>query len=217
VGPVAISTFWKALPSEFQSGIRAAINWSYPVNLAALMRTAGLTVNEVKGWETRMRPGVFRPIGIIMHHTAGTNSLAIITNGDATLAGPRANFHIEKSGLINVVSGGKANHAGPGSQTVLDEVNSDTVPSDTAAHRGLTDGPSGNEFFYGFEDENKGDNVDPWPPAQLDAMARGAAALCKVHCWDSNRVISHKEWTARKPVDPTIDMNAFRAQVASHL
>ena len=221
VGPTEIARNWTNLPGEFQSGIRAAINWTFPGDLADLMRAAGLTVNEVGDWRSRHRPGVFAPIGVMMHHTAGTASLDGILKGRTTvvkgkqefLPGPLANFHVEKSGAINIVSDGNANHAGPGSRRVLDEVSQGIAPSGTAAQRGLTDAIGGNRFFYGFENENKGDGIDPWPEAQLDAMARAAAALCRRHCWSSDRVIAHKEWTSRKP-DPTFDMNDFRARVA---
>jgi hypothetical protein len=70
-------------------------------------------------------------------------------------------------------------------------------------------------MFYGFENENRGDGGQSWPEDQLDTMARGAAALCQRHCWNANHVISHAEWTRRKPGEPAgIDMNAFRARVA---
>src|SRR5258708_13988783 len=80
VGPVEIPTFWTHLPAEFQSNIRAAVNWTFPGDLAEFMRAAGLTVNEVGNWRTRKRPGSFTPIGIMMHHTAGTSSLNVVTN-----------------------------------------------------------------------------------------------------------------------------------------
>jgi hypothetical protein len=213
VGPIEIARYWTSLPAEFRTNVRALINWTFPCDLAGLMRAAGLNVNEVTNWRTRKRPGSFNPIGIMMHHTAGTSSLNVVTNGRPDLAGPLANFHIEKSGLINIVSPGPSNHAGRGAQTVLDEVGRGNAPSGSASSRRLTDGPGGNSFFYGFENENLGDGVDPWPEAQLDAMAKAAAALCQLHCWDANRVISHKEWTPRKS-DPTLNMDDFRARVA---
>jgi N-acetyl-anhydromuramyl-L-alanine amidase AmpD len=64
--------------------------------------------------------------------------------------------------------------------------------------------------------ENIGDGVDPWAEVQLDAIAKGAAALCQRHGWSENRVIGHKEWSRKKPIDPGFDMNDFRARVASH-
>lgn len=211
VGPTEISRFWTALPADFQSGIKAAINWTFPCDVAALMRTAGLTVNESANWQTRSA-GCFTPVGIVMHHTVGVgpNALADIVRH------VKANFFVDRAGAMTVVAGGRSNHAGKGAQEVLDEVARGTAPAGTAGARRLADRIFGNGHFYGFENENKGDGVQPWPEVQLDAMARGAAALCQLHCWNANRVIAHAEWTSRK-VDPRgIDMNAFRARVASH-
>jgi hypothetical protein len=222
VGPVEISRFWN-LPAQFQSNIGAAVCWTFPANLASYLRAAGLTVNEIGDWRKRRVAGRFAPIGIMMHHTVGTNSLNTIVNGrpatatEPALPGPLANFHVPKTGVINLVSAGPANHAGKGAQRVLDEVISDVVPPDTAARRNLPNGPGGNGLFYGFENENRGDGVDPYPEVQLDAMAMAAAALCRRHCWGANRVIAHKEWTRNKPVDPRFDMNDFRARVAQFL
>jgi hypothetical protein len=211
VGPAPIAQFWKGLPAEFHRDIGAAVNWTYPADIAALLRAAGATVNEVRDWRSRAAHGGFTPIGIVMHHTVSTNSLADI------VANRKANFHVKKNGLINVVSGGRANHAGLGARQVLDEVSRGVAPSGTALQRKLRDGPVGNGFFYGFENENLGDGIAPWPEAQLDAMATGAAALCQRHCWSANRVISHAEWTRRK-IDPRgVDMNDFRARVAELL
>lgn len=184
------------------------------MDLGVLLREAGLRVNDVGNWRARVRPGGFKPVGIVMHHTALTDSLNTIVHGRSDLLGPLANFHVEKSGLINLVSAGRANHAGPGAQRVLDETRADIAPSATAIRRGLRDDPIGNMFFYGFENENLGDGVDPWPPEQLDTMARAAAALCRHHGWTANRVISHAEWTRRKPDPRGVDMNVLRARVA---
>jgi hypothetical protein len=215
VGPVAISKFWN-LPAAFQSNMNAAVNWTFPCNLAELMRAAGLQVNEVGDWRKRRRPGTFTPVGIIMHHTGGSGpgTLPDVVKGDANLPGPKANFYVSRAGVISIVSGGRANHAGKGARQVLDEVSRGIVPAGTAHQRRLTDGPVGNGFFYGFENENQGDGIQPWPEVQLDTMARAAAALCKRHGWSENRVISHAEWTARKFDPRGINMNEFRARVA---
>jgi hypothetical protein len=173
-----------------------------------------LTVTEIDGWRTRSSQGqhrCFTPIGVMMHHTVG---LGAGTLADI-VAKVKANFFVDKNGVISLVAGARANHAGTGAQQVLDEVSRGVAPSGTAAVRGLRDGPFGNGYFYGFENENKGDGVDPWPAAQLDSMVKGAAALCQRHGWSASRVISHAEWTSNK-IDPKgIDMNAFRARVAS--
>jgi subtilisin family serine protease/peptidoglycan hydrolase-like protein with peptidoglycan-binding domain len=214
VGPVAIARNWPALPAAFRRDLGTALNWTFPNDLAGLMRSAGLTVNEVANWRTNGRPGGFHPIGIMLHHTAGNNDLHVVVNGRPDLNGPLANFYVGRNAEIHVVSGGRANHAGGGAQRVLDEVRGGVAPPDTAAHRGLSDGPVGNGFFYGFENENLG-NGQAWPAAQLDSIARACAALCQLHCWSENRVISHAEWTARKPDPRGIDMNDFRRTVRS--
>lgn len=187
------------------------------VDLGILLREAGLRINEIENWRVRVRPGRFEPVGIIMHHTALSKGLNIIIHGRPDLVGPLANFHVEKSGLINLVSAGRANHAGRGAQRVLDETRADIAPSATAIRRGLLDEPTGNALFYGFENENLGDGVDTWPTEQLDAMARAAAALCRHHKWTANRVISHAEWTRRKPDPCGVDMNVLRARVAQFI
>ena len=105
-----------------------------------------------------------------------------------------------------------ANHAGPGARTVFNELLNNIAPTGTAASRVLPDDKTlcGNQFFFGFENENLGDGHQDWPAVQLDTMARAAAALCRTHGWNQNRVIGHKEWTSRK-IDPLgFDMADFR-------
>jgi N-acetylmuramoyl-L-alanine amidase/Hemopexin len=215
VTQTAIARNWPALPAAFQRNIKAATNWTYPCDLAGLLRASGIAVAESQGWRTRLAgapTSCFTPVGIMMHHTVGVgpNALAdIVTN-------IKANFFVSRAGLLTVVSGGRANHAGEGAQEVLDDTSRSVAPSGTAASRGLRDRIKGNGHYYGFENENKGDGIQPWPEIQLDAMARAAAALCQRHCWNANRIVSHAEWTSRK-IDPRgINMNEFRARVTSH-
>jgi N-acetylmuramoyl-L-alanine amidase-like protein len=186
------------------------------VDWAGLMRSVGLRVNETEGWRTRAsqgQGGFFKPIGVMMHHTVSLGAAAL-TDIRTNI---KANFFVDRSGVIHIVAGGRANHAGFGAQRVLDDVARGVAPSGTAAARGLVDRPSGNGHFYGFENENKGDGVQVWPDVQLDTMARAAAALCRRHGWTSQRVIGHAEWTRRK-VDPRgVDMNTFRARVQAWL
>jgi hypothetical protein len=207
-----IAANWPALPQSFRRRIKAAVNWTFPCDLAGLMRAAGLTVTEAANWRTRGTPGCVTRVGVMMHHTVGLLPHVltdIVTNN-------KANFFIDRAGALTVVAGGRANHAGKGAQEVLDEVSRGTAPTGTALARGLRDALVGNGHFYGFENENKGDGIQTWPEVQLDAMARGAAALCQLHCWPAQRVIAHAEWTRRKPDPRGVDMNDFRTRVASH-
>lgn len=187
------------------------------MSLAALLHDAGLTVNEIGDWRNRQRPGGFGPVGVIVHHTAGTKSLNVIVNGRSDLPGPLANLHMPKDGTVNLVSDGRCNHAGTGAQKVLDRVRHDLAPLGTAAACGYIDGPVGNGLFYGIEAENLGDGRDPWPLEQVNSVAQACAALCRNHGWTENRVIGHLEWTRRK-IDPRgFLMGALRHLVAQHL
>ncbi len=75
----------------------------------------------------------------------------------------------------------------------------------------------GNTHFYGFECVNLGDGKDPWPAAQIEAIVRSSAAICRAHGWHAASVIGHKEWTNAK-IDPVgFTMADLRAKVAARL
>jgi hypothetical protein len=106
------------------------------------------------------------------------------------------------------VGHGRANHAGLGDDDVLAAVIDEREPP--APNEDNTDG---NARFYGFECENMGDGEDPWPEAQLEAIARAAAALCRHHGWNERSVVGHKEWTRTK-IDPRgFSMDTMRGRI----
>lgn len=188
-----------------------------PAALAALLRSAGVAVVEHAGWADNARPGDWGPMaGTIVHHTVVATTEASVRacfSGNAALAGPLCHGVIDKSGTVHLVGGGRANHAGSGSGTVLAAVR---TGADVPAKPG-PDTLGGNAHFYGWELVNRGDGADPWPEAQVTATAKVVAALCRHHGWNANHVIGHKEWTSRK-VDPRgIDMDAFRSSVTKLL
>ncbi|MFE0426332.1 N-acetylmuramoyl-L-alanine amidase, partial [Streptomyces sp. NPDC058953] len=82
---------------------------------------------------------------------------------------------------------------------------------------GNADGVDGNRHFYGFECENLGDGKDPWPAAQLEAIERVSAALCRVHGWSSKSVIGHLEWSNDKSDPRGFTMPDLREKVAARL
>ncbi|MFF5445067.1 N-acetylmuramoyl-L-alanine amidase [Streptomyces sp. NPDC012888] len=182
------------------------------------LRSAGLTVVEVGAWRTHNRnhKGPWGPVhGVMIHHTvtngtAGTVSLC--REGHSRLPGPLCHGVITKDGRVHLVGYGRANHAGGGDPDVLRAVVAEKrLPPDNEA---TTDG---NRHFYGFECENLGDGEDPWPAVQLDAMARAAAAVCRVHGWTARSVIGHLEWQPGK-IDPRgFTMSSFRDRVTAHL
>src|SRR5690606_26779797 len=58
---------------------------------------------------------------------------------------------------------------------------------------------------------------DPWPEAQLEAIERASAALCRAHAWSERSAIAHKEWTNTK-IDPRgFSMDSMRERIADRL
>ncbi|WP_327304611.1 N-acetylmuramoyl-L-alanine amidase [Streptomyces sp. NBC_01298] len=182
------------------------------------LRGEGLTVVEVGGWRTHNRDhkGPWGPVhGVMLHHTVthGTAyTVQLCRDGHADLPGPLCHGVITKDGRVHLVGHGRANHAGAGDSGVLAAVIAEKrLPPDQHAD---TDG---NRHFYGFECENLGDGEDPWPAAQLDAMARASAALCRAHGWTARSVIGHLEWRPGK-IDPKgFTMASMRSRVEERL
>nr|WP_101254693.1 N-acetylmuramoyl-L-alanine amidase [Streptomyces barkulensis] len=192
-----------------------------PISVSALLsalRKEGLRVVEVGSWRTHNRnhKGPWGPVhGVMVHHTVTSGSartVEICRRGYSTLPGPLCHGVITKDGRVHLVGHGRANHAGAGDDDVLRAVIAERpLPPDNEAN---TDG---NRHFYGFECENLGDGRDPWPAAQLDAIERAAAALCRHHGWKAESVIGHLEWQPGK-VDPRgFSMNTMRARVRERL
>lgn len=165
--------------------------------IADQLRAWGLVVVEVDGWKTRGSED-FAPRGVVIHHTAGpatgdAPSLRICVNGRADLPGPLCHVLLARSGVCHVIAAGRANHAGPGSWN------------------GLT----GNRSVFGIEAENTG-RGEPWPPVQLDAFVRCAAALAAHDRLPAANICAHREWAPRRKIDPTgIDARWFRAAAAA--
>ncbi|GAA5057252.1 peptidoglycan-binding protein [Streptomyces similanensis] len=181
----------------------------------AALRAEGVTVAEHGAWSTHNRNaiGAWGPAtGVMLHHTVGAASVDVCRAGRPDLPGPLCIAVIAKDGTAHLVGYGRTNHAGSGSKAVYAAVCDGTpLPS-----RPGPDAIDGNAHFYGFEIENWGDGRDPYPEAQLSAVERIAAALCRAHGWDADRVIGHKEWTTRK-IDPSFSMPGMRARIARRL
>lgn len=187
--------------------------------MAEVLRAAGLTVIEQPGWKGRgvELTGVD---GIIGHHTAcgptgDCPSLSVVTNGRPDLAGPLCQLLLCRSGTFHAIADGKANHAGAGAWP----------------------GFRGNTDVLGIEAENQGNGTDVWPRAQMDAYARGVAAILAHVGLDESRFCAHYEWATPKgrKVDPrgpwqdggdwwsggstvtTASANTFRARVKALL
>ncbi|MFF7437969.1 peptidoglycan-binding protein [Streptomyces sp. NPDC008122] len=192
----------------------------------AALRAEGVDVVEHPGWRTHNRNGhgAWGPVtGVIIHHTvsAGTaNSVEMCFDGYEGLPGPLCHGVIAKDGSVHLVGNGRANHAGGGDPSVLQAVISETYgdrPPTPREHQGSAGAVDGNSRFYGFECVNLGDGTDPWPPAQLDAIERVSAALCRAHGWGARSVIGHKEWSDWKDDPRGFAMPTMRDRVQARL
>lgn len=160
--------------------------------LAAVARRTGYPVVEVPGWKTRGHGPQPTVEGVVCHHTAGWNDLAVVCHGRPGLDGPLSQFWLRRDGRIFVVAAGRCWHNAPS----------------TSDHH--TNGNS-----LGIEAEN--DGRAPWPAVQLDAYHRLCAELCREFGLPAARVRGHKEVNRAKPDPHSIRMDEFRAQVAVNL
>ncbi|MFF0106747.1 N-acetylmuramoyl-L-alanine amidase [Streptomyces sp. NPDC085927] len=182
------------------------------------LKAEGLTVVEVGDWRdhNRNHKGPWGPVhGVMIHHTVTRGSARTVDlcrKGYSGLPGPLCHGVITKDGKVHLVGYGRANHAGLGDDDVLRAVIAEKgLPADNEQN---TDG---NRHFYGFECENLGDGKDPWPAAQLEAIERAAAAVCRRHGWNERSVIGHLEWQPGK-VDPRgFTMASMRKRIRDRL
>jgi len=202
---------------------------SAPMDAATLVRVLkgeGLTIKTPHAnWTTHERDEAtgksFGPVhGVVIHHTGALHDYDYVWSGDANLPGPLCHAWIDKQGVVWMCSAGRANHAGGGDPDVLNAVIAEsymTRPPAPKFHEGSPGAVDGNDPFYGFECENKGDGKDPWPHDQYVAMVRAAAAICRHYGWTSKSVIGHLEWSNWKSDPKGFSMVTFRADVQACL
>jgi predicted chitinase len=171
-----------------------ALTW-----LPDILLRAGLKVAETPDWRTRGRAEMGVVKGVMCHHTGTTRggnmpTLDTLINGRSDLVGPLCHLGLGRDGTYYIVAAGRANHAGAG------------------IWEGIA---TGNSNFIGIEAENSGS--DPWPAEQLDAYARGVAAILKQIGASANMVCGHKEYAPGRKVDPDFDMASFRSTVSEFL
>jgi peptidoglycan hydrolase-like protein with peptidoglycan-binding domain len=172
--------------------------------LPDVLKTAGLKIALVEGWEDRGRAEMGDVEGVICHHTAGPRSgnmpsLGTLIAGRPDLAGPLAQLGLGRDGTYYVIAAGRCNHAGVG------------------RWRGIT---TGNTSFIGIEAENTGTpNDSPWPEIQMQCYRHGVAAILKHIERSADFCAGHKEYAlpAGRKDDPDFDMTSFRSAVAALL
>lgn len=201
-----------------------------PAQWLRVLKAEGVDVREYRSWTTHERDDetgkVFGPVnGVVIHHTAGSNSLSLCYNGTASLPGPLCHTHMSKTGIANMTSAGRANHGGTFAQNAHNAV---LAESPVHPYPDAAEPVDANDRYYGIEPENLGNGTDKWPWKQWVALVKWATAICRHHGWNQDSVIGHKEGTRRK-IDPkgpvigpdgtTFDftMNRFRADVKAAL
>lgn len=147
------------------------------------------------------------------HGRRGSGIPNFCFNGTSDLPGPLCHDFLARSGRLHLVGNGRANHAGKVAANAYD-----AVLNERATHpKPGPDALDGNTVSYGLEVENSGAADRTWPAVQYDVAVRVEAARCRFHGWSADSVWAHKEATTRKPVDPRIPMDPFRAAVAERL
>lgn len=180
-------------------------------------RAEGLNAHEHDGWRTHNRDTAtgrtFGPVvGVLIHHTAGRSDRELCFNGRTGLPGPLCHNWLGKTDGLWMIGHGRANHAGLVDGDVVAALIAEQaiLPKDDAAD---TDG---NDCLYGLEIENLGDGHDPYPVEQYRRAVLWAAATCRFHGWTERSVAGHKEVQPGK-IDPSFDMDVFRADVRAQL
>lgn len=180
------------------------------------LKAEGVNVREHAGWRTHNRnsKGAWGPVhGVVIHHTAGADSLAFCVKGNADLPGPLCHTHLDKAGRATMVGWGRTNHAGSVAENALSAVVHEAAVHPRPDRHEPIDG---NARLYGIEIENRGNDKDPYPDVQYEQAVRWAAAICRAHKWTAESVVGHKEVTTRK-IDPSFSMADFRKRVAERL
>lgn len=185
--------------------------------MVAKLKAEGITVHEHAGWRTHNRDSAtgktFGPVyGVLIHHTAGHGDKELCYRGRSDLPGPLCHSWLGKTDGLWMIGHGRANHAGLVDGNVINALIAERspLPKDTAANA------DGNDCLYGLEIENLGNGRDPYPASQYREAVLWAAALCRAHGWSETSVAGHKEVQPGK-IDPSFDMDVFRADVKKRL
>ena len=171
------------------------------MRLARKLKRHAVPVKYVADWDSaRIDPFNGRSDfqGVVLHHTAGRDSLRWICFSNPYAPVRAAHFLVARDGTVHVCSAVGAYHAGAGGPWVFQGRRDVVIPKD-----------QGNRHLYGIEIESLGTSrkIDGTPEgmtveqvvstamltaALLDAMKPGLGSL------PVSRVIRHRDWTSRK-------------------
>jgi hypothetical protein len=159
----------------------------------------GLPTVRHPNWE---KPGIsgklgaFTPTYVILHHTAGTNSLSWLASGGDHPPVPGANFLIARDGTIHLLSGSMTYHAGKG------RLPGSGVPDNMM-----------NAHSFGIEIESLG-KVQDLTDAQITAASRLTRNLLDGMGVDVTHAMNHKTWSSTGKTDTLYSDSWWRARIA---
>lgn len=161
-----------------------------------VLRAAGLTVIEHDGWRTRSN-GSLAADYWVWHHDASAkgDSPGVPSYMIGNYANAGAQLWVDRQGRWHIIAAGRAAHAGK-----------------------VLPGKPGNSNSIGIETDHT--TGEDWPPALLNSLRRGTAAMMKYRGKNENHLEFHK--TICNPpgrkVDPDgLDLGHERAQIRSLL
>lgn len=154
--------------------------------LETTLRRWGITVTT--DWVVGGRPGSFTPTHVMVHHTAGPDgtpapSRSVVRNGRPDLNGPLCNVLARRDMVAEIVSRGKANHAGAGQWGA--------IPED-----------EGNAYAVGVEIEHEGTGAEPWRPEFMAWLRVLEAGILDHIGRPATRLVAHKEYAPTRKIDP---------------
>lgn len=162
-----------------------------------------IPIIETPGWEGRSNGLALRADAFPLKHHLVVKMLdtpvyvafciKMAAEGHATLSGPLCNTLTTPGGVLYVIAGGAANHAGKGSSVVLDRLRA----GKSAGTPGVDD-MTGNQYFNGDEAMHPGDDT-PWTVAMIRTSAIWDAALLIASGRPNPNLTSeHRQWSRRK-------------------
>jgi len=202
-----------------------------PSEILATFERWGVPHHQVDGWKTRSNSNGWSSRGVsgCMHHHTGNDASDEterrgLVRGRPDLRGPLANFGVRRSGRIDIISAGAANHAGKGDPRVLRAVqleSYDQFPPRTRMNQDTPGAVGANGKLYGWETYCGGATRKHMSDKQYRVLVLSTAAIISAldavdgpgTTWSGKSCIAHKEWSTNKPVDPRLDMSVDRADI----
>jgi len=195
--------------------------------LLATFKRWDVKYRAVGNWRTYGRDNEtglsFGPVyGCVTHHTGSDGSDSanrnLIVQGRSDLPGPLAHFGLNDDGTVDIISIGRANHAGGGDPDVLRAVqreNYDLKPPPSDKHQGEAGAADGNDCFYGVEIYYSGGH--PPSKAAYASLVKLWASICDHHGWSAKSVIGHGEWSDYKWDPGNLSMIGLREDIQNAL